>query len=153
MSDTTGVAAGASTRLSSEEIERSSAFAREPILLDGEGPEDLAPGSARRLAVDAAIAELDAGRETPSLEWRSNFSLILGLERLLDVERPRLADGTELSEHQVDALSGTLAALVTELEDPRSNGRANGAPAARVDAADGEVASDDNGASANGADG
>ncbi len=132
MSDTTGVAAGASTRLSSEEIERVSAFSREPILLDGEGPEDLTPGTARRMAVDAALAELDEGAEAPSFEWRRNYSLVLGLERLLDSERATLLDGAELSEHQVDALSGTLAALVADLEDPGSNGRANGDVAARA---------------------
>ena len=132
MSDTTGVAAGASTRLSTEEIERVSAFSREPILLDGEGPEDLTPGTARRMAVDAALAELDEGAEAPSFDWRRNYSLVLGLERLLDSERPTLLDGAELSEHQVDALSGTLAALVADLEDPGSNGRANGDVAARA---------------------
>ena len=153
MSDTTGVAAGEPTRLSSEEIERVSAFAREPILLDGEGPEDLAPGTARRLAVDAGLAELDAGDEVPSFEWRSNYSLMLGLERVLESDTPTLLDGAELSEHQVDALSGTLAALVSELEDPGSNGRANGAGNGRAEASNGEEAAevDANGAAVNGA--
>jgi ribonuclease E len=151
MSDTSEVAAGASTRLSSDEIDRASAFAREPILLDAEKPEDLTPGTARRQAVDAALAELDAGRETPSFEWRSNYSLMLGLERLLETEHPTLADGAELSEHQVDALSGTLAALVSELEKPGSNGRGNGA---RQEASNGTPADaeSENGADANGAD-
>src|SRR5205814_3893704 len=99
MSDTTGVVAGAAMRLSSEEIERASKFAREPILLDGERPDDLAPGSARRRAVDAALAELDAGRESPSQEWRRNYSLVLGLGRLPDSERPTLLGGAELSRH------------------------------------------------------
>jgi ribonuclease E len=152
MSDTTdGVVAGAATRLSSEETERASKFAREPILLDGERPDDLAPGSARRRAVDAALAELDAGSESPSQEWRRNYSLVLGLERLLDSERPTLLDGAELSEHQVDALSGTLAALVTELEGPRSNGRANGAEPTRAEAANGEAGEAANGSAVNGA--
>ena len=43
----------------------------------------LAPGTARRAALDAALAELDAGREEPSVEWRREYSLMLGLERLL----------------------------------------------------------------------
>ena len=91
-------------------------FTREPILLDGETFDDLAPGTARRRAVDAALAELDAGLETPSPEWRRRYSLLLGLERLLDAEPVLLADGAELTEHQVDVLSGTLAALTTEIE-------------------------------------
>ena len=36
---------------------------------------------------------------------------MLGLERLLSEDPPKLLDGAELNEHQVDALSGTLAAL------------------------------------------
>ena len=51
---------------------------------------------------------------------------MLGLERLLDEETSHLADGAELNEHQVDALSGTLAALIAELEQ---NGKANGSGA------------------------
>src|SRR5207248_6090644 len=41
-------------------------------------------------------------------------------------EEPELADGTVLSSHQVDALSGTLAALLAEAEGgtPNGNGRA-----------------------------
>jgi superfamily II DNA or RNA helicase len=127
MSDTTRVAAGKAARLPTDEIERAAKFARESILLEGEGPDALAPGTARRLAVDAALAELDEGRETPSIEWRRQYSLMLGLERLLDAETPTLNDGAELNDHQVDALSGTLAALVSEIEKPGSNGRGNGA--------------------------
>jgi superfamily II DNA or RNA helicase len=108
------------------DLERVQEFTREPVLLDGEKLSDLAPGSARRLAVDAALKEIDAGRENPSIEWRRDYSLLLGLERLLSEETPRLADGAELSAHQVDALSGTLAALVAEVEDPGANGRSNG---------------------------
>ena len=105
-------------------------FAREPILLDGETADDLAPGSARFRAVEAAIAELDAGRETPSAEWRRRYSLLLGLERLLSTEPVHLADGAELTEHQVDVLSGTLAALTTELEDSVATEGSNGAEGA-----------------------
>ncbi|HEY7151382.1 MAG TPA: DEAD/DEAH box helicase family protein [Solirubrobacterales bacterium] len=106
------------------------AFAREPILLEGETADDLAPGSARLRAVEAAIAELDAGRETPSPEWRRRYSLLLGLERLLSSEPVELADGAELTEHQVDVLSGTLAALTAELEDSVAAEQTNGAGAA-----------------------
>ncbi|MGH2967197.1 MAG: DEAD/DEAH box helicase [Solirubrobacterales bacterium] len=105
-------------------------FAREPILLDGETADDLAPGSARFRAVEAAIAELDARRETPSAEWRRRYSLLLGLERLLSTEPVHLADGAELTEHQVDVLSGTLAALTAELEDSVAAEGSNGAEGA-----------------------
>ena len=44
---------------------------------------------------------------------------MLGLERVLEMEPPKLLDGAELNDHQVDALSGTLAALVTEIEEGR----------------------------------
>jgi ribonuclease E len=109
----THVAAGAAVP-SSDDIDRASAFAREPFLLDGEGPEALAPGTARRQALDAALKELAAGAEHPSIEWRRNFSMLLGLERFLAVEPPTLRDGAELSPHQVDALSGTLAELMAQ---------------------------------------
>ena len=115
MANTTDVAAGAAVP-SSADIERASSFAREPFLLDGEGPEALAPGTARRQALDAALAELAGGAEEPSIEWRRNYSLLLGLERFLAVEPPTLRDGAELSPHQVDALSGTLAELMAQAQ-------------------------------------
>jgi putative glutamine amidotransferase len=65
----------------------------------------------------------------PSVEWRRKFSLLLGLERLLSDEEPRLVDGTVLSAHQVDALSGTLTALLAEAQR-NGNGNGNGALAA-----------------------
>jgi ribonuclease E len=113
MAKTSDVAAAAAV-LSSADIERAAAFAREPFLLDGEGPEALAPGTARRRALDAALSELDAGAEYPSIEWRRDFSLLLGLERFLADEPPKLRDGAELNPHQVDALSGTLAELMAQ---------------------------------------
>jgi ribonuclease E len=115
MANTTDVAARAAVP-SSADIERASSFAREPFLLDGEGPEALAPGTARRQALDAALAELAAGHEDPSIEWRRNYSMLLGLERFLSVEPQRLRDGAELSPHQVDALSGTLAELMAQAQ-------------------------------------
>jgi superfamily II DNA or RNA helicase len=113
MANTSDVAAPAAVP-SSADIERASAFVREPFLLDGEGPEALAPGTARRRALDAALRELDDGAENPSIEWRRDFSLLLGLERLLADEPPKLRDGAELNPHQVDALSGTLAELMAQ---------------------------------------
>ena len=113
MAKTSDVAANAAVP-SSADIERAAAFAREPFLLDGEGPEALAPGTARRRAMDAALKEIDAGAEYPSIEWRRDFSLLLGLERFLADEPPKLRDGAELNPHQVDALSGTLAELMAQ---------------------------------------
>jgi ribonuclease E len=114
--------------LTRDDIDRAAEFAREPILLTGEEPDDLAPGTARYRAVRDALAELDTGAEEPSPGWRRDYSLFLGLERVLDEDTPTLRDGAELSAHQVDALSGTLAALTLELESKNGNGRANGSP-------------------------
>jgi len=128
MANTTEVAAAAAVP-SSAEIERAAEFAREPFLLEGEGPEALAPGTARRHALDSALAELDAGLEQPSIQWRRDFSLLLGLERLLSVEPPKLRDGAELNPHQVDALSGTLTELIAEQQEAAeadANGTRNG---------------------------
>jgi ribonuclease E len=125
MAKTSDVAARAAVP-SSADIERAAEFAREPFLLDGEGPEALAPGTARRRAMDAALTEIDAGAEYPSIEWRRDFSLLLGLERFLADEPPKLRDGAELNPHQVDALSGTLAELMAQqqviTDDEHRNG-------------------------------
>src|SRR5437588_2347415 len=108
-------------------IARAEVFTREQFVSDGETLEDaLAPGSARRRALDAALAEIEDGGKQPSAQWRRSFSLLLGLERLLSEEEPHLADGTVLSAHQVDALSGTLTALLAEAQR-NGNGSSNGA--------------------------
>jgi superfamily II DNA or RNA helicase len=149
MAKTSDVAADAAVP-SSADIERAAVFAREPFLLDGEGPEALAPGTARRRALDAALKELDEGAENPSIEWRRDFSLLLGLERFLADEPPKLRDGAELNPHQVDALSGTLAELMGQQQtltaaEAIENGNGNGEdaePAAAV-AASAEVDEDE----------
>jgi ribonuclease E len=123
MANTSEVAAGAAVP-SGADIERAAEFVREPFLLDGEGPEALAEGTARRRALDAALAELDEGAESPSIQWRRDFSLLLGLERLLADEPPKLLDGAELNPHQVDALSGTLTELMAEQQVAAENGSA-----------------------------
>ena len=120
------------------EIERAAAFTREPFLEAGEEPASSLPlGSPRRRALDAALAELAAGAKVPSVAWRRQFSLLLGLERLLSQDEPTLADGTVLSAHQVDALSGTLTALLAD--DARNghgqNGNGNGEPVALASSA------------------
>ncbi|MDP1849129.1 MAG: DEAD/DEAH box helicase family protein [Solirubrobacteraceae bacterium] len=112
----------------SSDIKRAEKFTRESFVHAGESVADaLAPGTARRRALDAALLEIDAGRKVPSTEWRRRYSLMLGLERVLSDDEPKLADGTSLNPHQVDALSGTLTALLAEAQ---RNGGAAPAPAA-----------------------
>src|SRR4051794_2441407 len=128
MADTLSAAIAASVP-SAQERSRVEDFTREPFLHEGETVEDaLAPGTARRRAFDAALAELEGGEERPSLEWRRQYSLLLGLERLLLEDEPHLADGTLLSAHQVDALAGTLTALSADILR-NGNGNGNGAVA------------------------
>src|ERR1700749_2350352 len=132
---------------SPDAIARAELLTHERFVYDGESLEDaLAPGSARRRALDAALAEVEAGNKTPSVNWRRQFSLLLGLERLLSEEEPHVVDGTVLSAHQVDGLSGTLTALLAESQ-PANGPGANGVvpedieargPAEVIDAAEPE---------------
>jgi superfamily II DNA or RNA helicase len=138
---------------SAADIERAADFAREPFLLEGEGPEALAPGTARREALDAAISELDQGHENPSIEWRRSFSLLLGLERLLAEEPPKLRDGAELNPHQVDALSGTLTELIAEQQVALNGGGRNGGNGTAAEATAATRAEDDADGADDGADG
>ncbi len=118
-------------------IARAEKLTRERFVHEGETAQDaLAAGSARRRAVDAAIAEAKAGLKVPSLEWRRSYSLLLGLERLLSEEEPELADGTVLSAHQVDALSGTLTALLAEAQRNGTAGTGSAAIAVNDEADD-----------------
>jgi len=149
LAEETKPAAKAAKAPTSADIERAREFAREPFLLEGETPKDLAAGTPRRRALDAALAEIDEGLEAPSIAWRRDFSLLLGLERVLSEDTPHLADGAELSAHQVDALSGALAALIADVQE-RLNGHAwtgngNGnapAEAAKQEASSGNGAAD-----------
>ncbi len=96
---------------------RVEAWCGEPLLHDGENiAVALAAGTVRRQALDAALAEMERGLPEPSFEWRRDYSLVLGLERVLADPQPRLASGTTLRRHQVDALAGQLAALISDLE-------------------------------------
>src|SRR5689334_24342021 len=71
-------------------------WAGEPFLRPDDDPAVvLAAGTARRLALDDAVAEMEAGRDAPSYEWRRRYALMLGLERVLSDHPPRLASGTE----------------------------------------------------------
>jgi ribonuclease E len=129
MAESTTVALAVASIPSSADIARAESFVRERFLHEGEDvAAALAPGCARRRALDAALGELKQLAKYPSTAWRREFSLLLGLERVLSEEEPRLHDGTVLSAHQVDALSGTLTALLAEAE--RSAGNGNGRAAA-----------------------
>jgi superfamily II DNA or RNA helicase len=107
-------------------------WAGEPLLHSEEDPAQvLAPGTARRNALDEALTEIAAGNETPSSQWKVHFALMLGLERVLSEKPPHLASGTELRRHQVDALAGMLTELISanqrQAEEPlNGNGSANG---------------------------
>jgi superfamily II DNA or RNA helicase len=111
---------------------RAEAWAGEPFLREGEDPaQALGEGTARRRALDEAIAELDAGRKTPSQQWKVRYGLLLGLERVLAEPEPRTAAGTSLRRHQVDALAGMLTELIAasqRYDEPsgNGNGHANG---------------------------
>jgi ribonuclease E len=106
---------------------RAEAWAGEPFLQPDENPaEVLAEGRARRRALDDALAEMEAGRRTPSHEWKVAYALMLGLERVLATHPARLASGTELRRHQIDALAGMLGELISRHEKHGENGNGNG---------------------------
>ncbi|MCW3012398.1 MAG: hypothetical protein JWO90_2802, partial [Solirubrobacterales bacterium] len=125
MAESTSVAASAALP-TPEQIAQAERFTRELFLHPGEEPaQALFPGSPRRRALDRALLELEEGATVPSTKWRRRYSLMLGLERVLSEEEVVLADGTPLNPHQVDALSGTLTALLTR---EQGNGGAVAAP-------------------------
>src|SRR5512132_219171 len=109
---------------------RAQAWAGEPFLqADENAAEALAEGRARRSALDDALREMDAGRRAPSSEWKVRYALMLGLERVITDHPPRLASGTELRRHQIDALAGMLTELISNIEHPAENGGPeNGSP-------------------------
>src|SRR5690242_21544154 len=108
---------------------RAEAWAGEPFVREGEDPaEALGEGTARRRALDDAIAEMDAGLAAPSTKWKVRYGLLLGLERVLAEPEPRTAAGTALRRHQVDALAGMLTELIAASQryDEPTNGNGNG---------------------------
>jgi superfamily II DNA or RNA helicase len=109
-----------------DDVARADAWAGEPFLHPDEDPEVvLAPGTARRRALDDALKELDAGAKEPSSDWKIRYSLMLGLERVLSERPPKLKSGTELRRHQIDALAGMLTELIAanqRSEETNGNG-------------------------------
>jgi len=113
---------------SDADIGRAEAFTREQFVHEGEDAAvALAPGTPRAQALTDALAEIEAGEKLPTTQWRRRWSLLLGLERLLSEEEPHLADGTTLNPHQVDALSGTLTALLASQMATAADGEDDGA--------------------------
>jgi ribonuclease E len=109
---------------------RAEKWCGEPLLQPDEvAAAALAPGTARRAALDDAIAEIDAGARTPSRDWKVRYGLMLGLERVLRESAPHTAAGTELRRHQVDALAGMLTELIASTQrtsDENGNGHGGG---------------------------
>ncbi|HEV2819815.1 MAG TPA: DEAD/DEAH box helicase family protein, partial [Solirubrobacteraceae bacterium] len=131
LADATQVAVEAADLPTPDDIARAEQFTRERFIHDGEDlAAALAPGSPRRRSLDDALGELAEGAAYPSTQWRRAYSLMLGLERVLSAPEATLADGTLLDSHQVDALSGTLTALLAAnaARSPSGNGRATPAP-------------------------
>jgi ribonuclease E len=134
MADSTLAAAAAAPIPEQAAIERAEAFTRERFVHEGEDVAvALAPGSARRRALEAALREIDEGAKVPSTRWRRRYALLLGLERLLSEDEPKLADGTTLSPHQVDALSGTLTALLAAAQNGHGAAAPTAAPVLALD--------------------
>jgi ribonuclease E len=157
MAESTSVALAAATIPSSADIKRAEKLVCERFLHEGEDPAvALAPGTPRRHALDVALAELKADPKTkhPSTAWRREFSLLLGLERLLSDDEPKLVDGTVLSAHQVDALSGTLTALLAEAQRTAADGNGRAAASASPELlASADILGPEDVAPADGADG
>jgi ribonuclease E len=107
---------------------RAEAWAGEPFVREGEdSSEALAEGTARRRALDEALAEMEAGLAAPSSQWKVRYGLLLGLERVLAEPEPRTAAGTALRRHQVDALAGMLTELIAASQRyDEANGNGNG---------------------------
>ena len=106
---------------------RAETWAGEPFLHDGEDVEKvLAPGTARRRALDDAAAEIEAGNARPSPQWKVRYALMLGLERVLGDPEPHTAAGTPLRKHQIDALAGMLTELIAAAQRQEENGNGNG---------------------------
>jgi ribonuclease E len=128
-----------------EDVARSQTWAGEPFLHPDEDPDTvLAPGTARRRALDDALKELEPGRSEPSPEWKIRYALMLGLERVLSERPPKLKSGTELRRHQIDALAGMLTELIAANQrqaEANGNGALSAEEVAELEAEDEEDAS------------
>ena len=100
----------------------------EPFLQPDEDPlQALAPGTARRSALDDALAEMDAGRRRRRPAGRCATGSCSASSACSPRTRPRTAAGTELRRHQIDALAGMLTELIAATQRPaEENGNGNG---------------------------
>ncbi|HUG65855.1 MAG TPA: DEAD/DEAH box helicase family protein, partial [Gaiellaceae bacterium] len=123
---------------------RAESWFGEPFLQpDEDALQALAPDTARRVALDDALGEMDAGVAKPSSRWKVRYGLMLGLERVLTEDPVRTAAGTELRRHQVDALAGMLAELIAATQRPaEENGNGNGHGSANGAVAEADVDED-----------
>jgi ribonuclease E len=125
-----------------EDVERAATWAGEPFLHPDEEPETvLGPGTARRRALDDALAEIEQGLKEPSSDWKIRYALMLGLERVLSERPPKLKSGTELRRHQIDALAGMLTELIAanqRSEEANGNGTLTADEVAELEAEDEE---------------
>ena len=122
LAETTSVADPATHAPTSPDLERVAKFTREPFLTEGE--DRLAPGtpaagsrSTRRSASSTPYCRRSTGG--------ARSRCCSGSSGCSPKEEPKLVDGTVLSAHQVDALSGTLTALLAEAQR-NGNGHGNG---------------------------
>ena len=70
MADSTSAASTVAPVPDPDAIARAEIFTRERFVHEGEDLADaLAPGTGRRLALDAALAEIAAGNVVPSTRW------------------------------------------------------------------------------------
>jgi superfamily II DNA or RNA helicase len=132
-----------------EDVERAQAWAGEPFLHRDEDPDRvLEPGTARRQALDDALAEIESGRKEPSSEWKIRYALMLGLERVLSEHPPTLKSGTELRRHQIDALAGMLTELIAANQRSAETNGYGTLTAEEVAELEAEDAEDENGGEA-----
>ena len=90
MADSTTQAVEAASVPDPTLVKRAEVFTRERFVHEGEDVAvALAPGGARRRALDAALAEIERGEKVPTTKWRRRYALLLGLERVLSEDEPR----------------------------------------------------------------
>jgi superfamily II DNA or RNA helicase len=130
-----------------EAARKAEAWFGEPFVNEGEEVDAaLAPGTARRAALDHALEEIATGLEEPSARWKVRYGLMLGLERVLSQDPVRTAAGTELRRHQVDALTGMLTELIASLQrtaDENGNGHTGGNGSGNGAVAEAELVDED----------
>ena len=121
---------GAAAKLAEAAV-RAAKWADEPFLRPDEDPAVvLAPGTARRRALDEAIAEIEAGQQgAVATTGASASGSCSGSSASSTEQPPHLASGTELRRHQIDALAGMLTELIAANQAAAENGNGRTATA------------------------